>query len=184
MHSQTPRLSVQFTQRSLFLLPLCLLFSMIVYAPVHESIHALVGTLFGWQVAEVQLIPHFWHGEIFNAAYVRWEKDTISRTPVAETLVAAAPYLADIVIATLGLLIPRNVYERSQWHLWLLGLLFVWVPASNTLGNYVGAFFTHTDLSVVASHIGFPLMVVLFGISCGLLQWRFFSFVASFRKAA
>ena len=165
----------RFQKIDIFLLPICLLFTMLVYARLHEASHAITGRLFGWQISEMRLVPHFWSGEFINAAYVRFAYQT--HTPAAEVSTSVAPYAIDLLVSLSGLCVPSNLFRRSRWHLWLFGLFFVWAPTWNTVSTYIGTFFTSTDMTTVSFHFGFHAMAFTFGALSMFMLVRFCVFV-------
>jgi hypothetical protein len=104
----------------------------------------------------MRLIPRIWHGEIFNAAYVRWSFSP-DQTNSQRALVSVAPYVLDLVLVVIGMILPASFFLSSRVWKWLGGLMLVFLPWLNTLLNYIPTFFTHTDISDVAKVFGIHL---------------------------
>ncbi len=151
---------MKFRKRYWLALPAFLLFTLVVYAPIHEASHYFVGRAFGWQASEVRLVPRFWKGEIFKAAYVSW---SASPGKIATFCVTLAPYLVDIVVVMLGRLISPILLARYAALFWASFLMFVWGPAFNTIHNFVFTPLTHTDITAASEATSYwfvyPLMI-------------------------
>ena len=151
-----------FRKRYWIALPAFLLFTLLVYSPIHEASHYFVGRAFGWQASEVRLVPRFWKGEIFKAAYVSW---TTSPGKIATFFVALAPYFVDIVVVVLGRLISLKFLFRYVALFWASFLMFAWGPAFNTIHTLAFTPITRTDITAASEATSYwlvyPLMIVV-----------------------
>jgi hypothetical protein len=165
---------MKFTRYHILALPGFLLFTLLVYSPVHEFMHYAVSLAFGWEVIEARFIPHFWKGEFLKAAYVRWHAFPAD---MSRFWVCTAPYWIDAVVWMVGLQIPAHLYRKNLFIFWAFFLFFIWAPFFNTTHNLIAALFTETDFTQAASVVAPAIVYPLFGFLAILLTERFVAFI-------
>lgn len=138
----------------------------------HEASHAFSAVLQGGEVEKFVILPSWDASRGLLWGYVRLSEN-------GSWLTLAAPYLADLLTFSLGLVVCTAIPMRRRW-LWVnLYILLMLSPLINTLYNYRFGLSQTNDVGRLMHILPPPvvhtffLLALLYYIAAGVYAWKF-----------
>ncbi len=101
------------------------------YSLFHELCHMIGIWLTGKEILEYNLIPKFWNGEL-DGGYINY--DFIGEPK--DFLIIIMPYVRDIVMLLIGIIILRKTLMRNSFIIGLVLVLFIFSSLFDIINNY------------------------------------------------